>query len=45
MKLVLASSLLLKKTGHRSNAVRGYKRTSEDQLMQVSGILHGQLDQ
>ncbi|XP_060589912.1 uncharacterized protein LOC132745106, partial [Ruditapes philippinarum] len=30
--------LIIEKKGHRSNAVRSSKRTSEDQLMQVSGI-------
>ena len=34
--------LISEVTGHRSNAVRGYKRTSSDQLKSVSNILYGQ---
>lgn len=33
--------LVMEKTGHRSSAVRGYKRTSEKQLREVSNILYG----
>ena len=35
--------LISEVTGHRSNAVRGYKRTSNDQLKSVSNILYGDL--
>lgn len=34
--------LVMEKTGHRSSAVRGYKRTSDKQLCEVSNILYGQ---
>ena len=33
--------LICKKTGHRSVAVRSYKRTSNRQLKQVTDILYG----
>lgn len=33
--------LVTEKTGHRSNAVRSYKRTSDDQQSAVSSILQG----
>lgn len=33
--------LICEKTGHRSNAVRTYKRTSEDQMRDMSNILYG----
>lgn len=33
--------LICEKTGHRSNAVRGYKRTSSDQMKEMSAILYG----
>lgn len=33
--------LICEKTGHRSNAVRTYKRTSEDQMRDMSDILYG----
>lgn len=33
--------LICEKTGHRSNAVRSYKRTSEDQMRQMSNIVYG----
>lgn len=33
--------LVMEKTGHRSNAVRSYKRTSDKQLREVSDILYG----
>ena len=34
--------LISEVTGHRSNAVQGYKRTSNDQLKSVSNILYGE---
>lgn len=34
--------LVMEKTGHRSNAVRSYKRTSNRQLKEVSNLLYGQ---
>lgn len=34
--------LVMEKTGHRSNAVRSYKRTSDSQLRGVSKLLYGQ---
>ena len=33
--------LICEKTGHQSVAVRGYKRTSSNQLRDVSNILYG----
>jgi len=33
--------LVSEKTGHRSKSVRGYKRTSEEQLADVSNVLQG----
>ena len=36
--------LICEVTGHRSNAVRSYKRTSEDQLKSVSNVLYGNND-
>jgi len=33
--------LVAEKTGHRSSAVRSYKRTSDEQLAKVSDILEG----
>ena len=33
--------LISEVTGHRSNVVRGYKRTSNDQLKSVSNVLYG----
>ena len=35
--------LISEVTGHRSNAVRSYKRTSNDQLKSVSNILYGEV--
>ena len=32
--------LITEKTGHRSSAVRAYKRTNETQLKEISSILH-----
>ena len=37
--------LICEVTGHRSNAVRSYKRTCEDQLKCVSNYLYGNSDQ
>lgn len=34
--------LVMERTGHRSNAVRSYKRTSDKQLRNISRILYGQ---
>ena len=34
--------LITEKTGHRSSAVRSYKRTSDQQLSEISHILQGQ---
>ena len=34
--------LICEVTGHRSNAVRAYKRTSDDQCKNISSILYGQ---
>ena len=36
--------LICEVTGHRSNAVRSYKRTSENQLKSVSNVLYGNSD-
>lgn len=33
--------LIAEKTGHRSSAVRSYKRTQDAQLVKVSEIIHG----
>lgn len=33
--------LIAEKTGHRSNSIRAYKRTSDEQQMKLSEILHG----
>lgn len=33
--------LVMERTGHRSNAVRCYKRTSNDQLCEISNVLYG----
>ena len=33
--------LIMERTGHRSNAVRLYKRTSNGQMRDVSNILYG----
>ena len=38
----LYEQLICEVTGHRSNAVRGYKRTSSDQLKNISNVLYGQ---
>ena len=35
--------LICERTGHRSVAVRSYKRTSSDQLKNVSNMLYGNL--
>ena len=36
--------LICEKTGHRSVAVRSYKRTSSNQLKQVSDVLYGNIE-
>jgi integrase len=33
--------LITEKTGHRSSAVRSYKRTNDTQLQDISKIIHG----
>lgn len=38
----LEEQLVMEKTGHRSNAVRSYKQTSDKQLRDVSSVLYGQ---
>lgn len=37
----MEEQLVMEKTGHRSNAVRSYKRTSDRQLREVSNVLYG----
>ena len=40
----LDEQLICEVTGHRSNAVRSYKRTSDNQLKSISNVLYGQSD-
>lgn len=37
----LDEQLVMERTGHRSSAVREYKRTSNDQLREISNVLYG----
>ncbi len=37
----LDEQLICERTGHTSNAVRNYKHTSAQQLMEISNVLHG----
>jgi integrase len=37
----IPEQLICEKTGHRSDAVRSYKRTSADQMMEASDIVQG----
>ena len=43
MQPVLMSSLLQRKRGHRSSAIRTYKRTSDKQQEEVSDIIQSKL--